>query len=198
MSPWWLVWAGFAAGVLTAAALAVTRAYGVSIFSPRTQLGCLLVDDPRLPMAETLGLLLHLALGSTIIPLLYSAAFPLLHGPGWGSGALLGAVQGGAVLATLRKLGQANRAVRAGRLPEPGRWGAGWGRHTAVVVVLSAVVYGAVLGAILRAAHQRADAKLAVATHMSPHLVAGAVHGPLQGEAPYSIQMFFKAGPSAV
>jgi hypothetical protein len=196
MSPWWIVWAGLAASVLTAAGLMVTRAYGVSELAPRTALGCLMVDDPRLPIAETAGLAAYLALGSTLLPALYSVVLPLLGGPGWVSGAALGLVQGGAVIAGLPVLGRVNRAVRAGRIPPPGRFGAGWGRRTAVVVMVTAVSYGAVVGAVLRAARLTSDANLAEATHVLPHLVAASGHRSLQGENPGSIRMFVGSEPS--
>jgi hypothetical protein len=194
----WVVWAGFAASALTAAVFVIARAYRLTIFSPATQLGCLVLDDPRLPMADTVGLAAHLALGSTVVPALYALVLPWLGGPGWVSGMLLGLLHGGAVIAALPRLANGNRAVRAGRLPHPGRWGSGWGRHTALVIVGSGVLYGAVTGAILGAARTQPGAKLAGTTHRLPHLVAKTVQAPLHVHVYGSNQMFSPIWPSSV
>jgi len=196
MSVAWIVGAGFAASALTAALFAIARGYRLTVFSPATQLGCLMLDDPRLPMAETLGLAAHLVLGSTLLPAVYALLFPLLGGPGWGTGLLLGLLHGGAVVAALPRVSGLNRAVGAGRLPPPGRWGIGWGRHTAVVIVAAGMLYGAVTGAILGAALRQPDANLAEMTPVLPHHVAESVQAPLQAPDYRMNQMFSSAGPS--
>jgi hypothetical protein len=176
----WILGAGLVASALAAALFAIARAYHLTRFSLAEHLGCLLVEDPRHPMAETAGAALHLALGSTVVAGIYALVLPWLGGPGWGSGALLGLVHGGAVVATLPVLARINRAVRAGRLPQPGRFGTGWGRYTAHVVIAGAVCYGAVAGAILGAARARPDANLAQTYHSASQHVALAGHRPLQ------------------
>jgi len=172
----WIGAAGLVASALAAAWFAIARAYRLTRFSLTEHLGCLLVEDPRHPMAETAGAALHLGLGSTVIAAVYALVLPLLGGPGWGSGALLGVLHGAAVVGTLPLLARVNRAVRAGRLPQPGRFGTGWGRYTAHVVIAGAVCYGAVAGAILGAARQRTDANLAESSSPASMHVASAVH----------------------
>lgn len=148
----WALWAGFVASVLAAAFFGLARSFHITRYSPAMQLGGLVVDDPRLPAAETVGLAAQLLLGSTVVPLLYFSILPLLGGPGWGSGALLGVVHGALAIVLLPWAARVHRGVRAGRIPAPGRWGEGWGTATPVVVLAGSVLYGAVVGAILAAA----------------------------------------------
>lgn len=183
MSALWILAAGLVASALAAAWFAIARAYRLTRFSLTEHLGCLLVEDPRHPMAETAGAALHLGLGSTVIAGVYALVLPWLGGPGWGSGALLGLLHGAAVVATLPALARINRAVRAGRIPRPERFGVGWGRYTAHVVIVGAVCYGAVAGAILGAARPRAGANLAHPSFDAPFVVASTVHPPLRHAA---------------
>lgn len=155
MAALWVVWAGFMASALAAAVFAVARSFRLTRFSPGLQLGCLVVDDHRLPLADTLGLALHFLLGSTVVPVIYALVLPVLGGPGWLSGAIAGLFHGGAVIAALSWSTPLNRCVRAGRIPPPGRFGAGWGRHTALVVLLGGVCYGTVTGGVLGLARHR-------------------------------------------
>jgi hypothetical protein len=189
MGALWIVWAGFIASALAALLFAVARSFGLTRFSPALQLGCLVVDDHRLPLADTLGLLAHFTLGSTVIPAIYALVLPAVGGPGWMSGAVVGLFHGGAVIAALSWSTRLNRCVRAGRIPPPGRFGAGWGRHTAPVIMVAAVAYGAVTGAVL-AASGRASANLAGPSHAAADHVATAVHRPLHAGGTASVQMF--------
>jgi hypothetical protein len=173
----WAMAAGFAASALAAAFFAVTRSFGLSRYSPGTALGCLMVDDPRHPFAETLGLAAHLILGSTLLAMLYALVVPRLGLPGWAGGALLGLAQGGAMIAMLSRAARLNRAVRAGRLPPPGRWGVEWGRYTALVAMAGAVLYGVVMGASLGASRSDSGANLALSS-LVPHY-----HVVLPGQA---------------
>lgn len=148
-----LLWAGFAASVLAATSFVLFRAAGWTRFSPITQLGCLFSRDPRLPLTDTAGLALFLALGCTLFPLLYRLLMAaLVGGPGWAAGAAIGAVHGVAAAAALPLFARFSACVRAGMMAPPGRFGTAWGRLTPLSVATGHVVYGAVFGAILAAA----------------------------------------------
>ena len=147
-----LVWAGFAASVLAACVFWLFRSFEWTRFSPTTLLGCIFNDNPSIPLTETVGLLLFMALGSTLVPAAYSGVMDTFGGAGWGSGIAVGALHGALVVAVLPWVGKASRCVRAGRLPAPGMMGLAWGRATPVGVVAGHVVYAGSLGAILGAA----------------------------------------------
>ena len=121
-----IVWAGFVAGVLAAGVFWLFRTLSLTQLSATGQLGCLFLDDPRLPMTETLGFGLFLALHATLV----AAALP------W--------------------LAKASRCVRMGRLPPPGRLGLEWGQATPVALIAGFAVYGGVFGAVLHALSTRA------------------------------------------
>ena len=144
-------WAGFVASILAACAFWVFRTFGWTLFSPTSQLGCLIFDDPRLPMTETVGVGLFLALGTTVVALAHAWLLALFGGPGWGTGILAGLLHGAATTAALPWLARLSRCVRQGRLPQPGRFGLDWGRATPAAVVAGHVVYGGILGAVLAA-----------------------------------------------
>lgn len=151
-----IVWAGFVAGVLAASVMWVFRALGLTRFSATGQLGCLVHDDPRLPMTETLGFGLFLLLHATLLAALFAALLGGLGGPGWGTGLAAGGVFGFLVAAALPWLARASRCVRMGRVPPPGRFGLEWGRATPVALVAGYAVFGSVLGAVLAAMSTRA------------------------------------------
>lgn len=144
-----VIWAGFAAGVLAACVFWLFRSFEWTSFSPATFLGCLFTGNPQLPLTETVGLVLFLGLGSTVLAALHAWLMYLLGGAGWGTGTLVGVLHGAAVVGAMPWLGRVNRCVRARRLLPPGRFGLGWGRLTPLAVVVGYTVYGAVLGAIL-------------------------------------------------
>jgi hypothetical protein len=144
-----IVWAGFVAGILAACVFWLFRTFDWTQYTPTRQLGCLLYDDPRLPMAETVGFALFLLLCATVMAAAYALVLGALGGPGWGSGMLAGAVHGAGVAAALPYLSRASRCVTMGRLPPPGRFGLGWGRATPAAVTLGYAVYGGVFGAVL-------------------------------------------------
>ena len=144
-----IFWAGFVASILAACAFWVFRTFGWTRFSPTSQLGCLFYDDPRLPMAETVGFVLFMALGTTVLAALYAWLLGALGGPGWGAGMLLGALHGALTAGALPWLARASRCVRQGRLPPPGRFGLAWGRATPAAVVVGHAAYGAILGGVL-------------------------------------------------
>ena len=144
-----IVWAGFIASVLAACVFWLFRAFEWTRFSPTSQLGCLFFDDPRLPMTETVGVGLFLALGATGAAVLFAGVMRVLGGAGWGTGIGAGALIGLAVAAGLPWLARASRCVRMGRLPPPGRLGLAWGRATPFALVAGSAAYGGVLGAVL-------------------------------------------------
>lgn len=151
-----IVWSGFVAGVLAASVLWLFRTLGLTRLSATGQLGCLFYDDPRLPMAETLGFGLFLALHATLLAALFAALLRAAGGPGWGTGVGIGGVFGVAVAAALPWLAKASRCVRMGRVPAPGHLGFEWGQATPVALIAGYAVYGGVLGAILDALSTRA------------------------------------------
>lgn len=146
-----LLWAGLVATTLAAAFFWLLRTFGLTEFSPTSQLGCLFLRNPRLPLTETLGLLLLFALGSTVVPWLYAALLRQAGGVSTVGGALLGLVHGALVVAAFPVLGTISACVRSGFLPPPGRFGLAWGRWTPAGVVAGHLLYGAALGAILAA-----------------------------------------------
>jgi hypothetical protein len=142
-----IAWAGFVAGVLAACAFWLFRSFGLTLFSPTTQLGCLFSSEPGLPVTETVGVLVYLALAATVVPAAYAG---VMGGRAdWDAGVVLGAVHGAAAAALLPWWGRVSRCVRAGRLPPPGVLGTGWGPGTPVLLVAGHMVYGGVLGAVL-------------------------------------------------
>lgn len=149
--PWVAIaWAGFVASILSACVFWLFRTFEVTRFSPGTQLGCLFFREPNVPLTETVGFLLFLALGVSVVPALYAAALGLFGGPGWGAGASLGAVHGAAVVGALPLFERASICIREGRMPAPGRFGLHWGPATPWAVVLGHAAYGAVVGGVLR------------------------------------------------
>lgn len=152
-----IVLAGFVAGVLAAGVFWIFRTLAVTELSATGQLGCLFYDDPRLPMTETVGFGLFLALHATLCAALYSAVLRAMGGPGWGTGLAAGGVHGLLTAAALPWLARASRCVRMGRIPPPGRLGLDWGWATPVALIAGYAVYGGVLGAVLHALSTRAS-----------------------------------------
>jgi len=146
-----IVWAGFIASVLAACVFWLFRTFEWTRFSPTSQLGCLFYDDPRLPMAETAGFAIFLALGATVAALAHLGVMRLLGGPGAWTGMAAGALFGVLAAAALPWLARASRCVRMGRLPPPGRMGLEWGRATPVALLVGSMVYGGIFGAVLAA-----------------------------------------------
>lgn len=146
-----LVFAGFVATVLSACVFWVFRTFELTRFSPTSQLGCLFFREPNVPLTETTGFLLFLALGISLVPALYAWIMGVLGGAGWGTGLLAGLLHGAAAAAALPLLERVSECVKQGRLPPPGRFGLGWGRATPLVVVAGHMAYGAVLGGVLNA-----------------------------------------------
>lgn len=146
-----IVFSGFVATVLSACVFWVFRSFDLTRFSPTSQLGCIFFREPNVPLTETVGFLLFLALGVSLVPAVYAALMGALGGAGWGTGAVAGLLHGAAVAAALPLLERVSKCVKQGRLPPPGRFGLGWGRATPWAVVAGHVAYGAVVGGVLNA-----------------------------------------------
>lgn len=142
-------WAGFVATMLQLAYFGLVHSFGLSRFSPTVQLGCIFLRNPRSPSTDTLGYVLLVVLGSTVVPLLYALVLGAWSGPSWSAGLLLGGVHGALVAAALPGLGTISACIRSGALPAPGPFGIEWGKFTPANVVLGHVLYGGVAGAIL-------------------------------------------------
>ncbi|HEX8431202.1 MAG TPA: hypothetical protein VF625_07935 [Longimicrobium sp.] len=143
------IWAGFVASVLAACVFWLFRNLNLTQFSPTGVLGCMFHDEPRVPVTETVGLVLYMLLGVTLVAAAYGWLMAGLGGVGWDAGVVVGAVHGAATVAALPWLGRVNRCVKKGRVPAPGAWGLGWGASTPPAVVLGHMVYGGVLGAVM-------------------------------------------------
>lgn len=144
-------WAGFVATTVAAAFFWLLRSMGWTRFSPSIQLGCLFFRDHRSPMTETVGFLLLLALGSTLVPALYALLLAQLGGSRVVLGLTLGIAHGLVAAALLAPVAAISPCVRAGTFPAPGRLGLEWGRITPAGVVLGHALYGAAVAAILEA-----------------------------------------------
>ncbi|HEX8392014.1 MAG TPA: hypothetical protein VF665_06635 [Longimicrobium sp.] len=146
-----ILWSGFVATVLSACVFWLFRSFEWTRFSPTTQLGCLFYRDPNVPVTETVGFLLFFALNVVVVAAVYAGLMRALGGPGWGTGTLLGLVNGGLVVAALPLLERVSKAVKEGRMPPPGRFGLAWGKATPWAILAGHGVYGAVLGGVLKA-----------------------------------------------
>lgn len=146
-----VVWAGFVATILSACVFWLFRTLDLTRFSPSTQLGCLFFREPNVPVTETVGFLLFLGLGVSVVPAVFAGLMGVLGGAGWGTGTAAGLVAGAAAAAALPLLERVSGCVKQGRLPPPGRFGLQWGRATPWAVIAGHVAYGAVLGGVLAA-----------------------------------------------
>ena len=72
-----VVWAGFVATILSACVFWLFRSFDLTRFSPTTQLGCIFFREPNVPLTETVGFLLFLAMGVTLVPALVTGLAPL-------------------------------------------------------------------------------------------------------------------------
>ena len=143
--------AGFVASTLAACVFWVFRSFNTTRFSPTTQLGCLVFPNPSVPLTETVGFLIYLALGVLPVAALYRWAMEVLGGAGWDAGVVAGVVHGALTAAALPWLARVDRCVRSGRVPPPGPFGLGWGQATPVAVLAGHMAYGGILGAVIAA-----------------------------------------------
>jgi hypothetical protein len=146
-----VVFSGFVATVLSACVFWLFRSLDLTRFSPTSQLGSLFFREPNVPLTETVGFLLFLALGVSLVPAAYAWGMGVLGGAGWGTGLIVGLLNGAAVAAALPLLGRVSQSVKHGVLPPPGRLGLNWGRVTPWAVLAGHLAYGAVLGGVLHA-----------------------------------------------
>jgi hypothetical protein len=146
-----IVWAGFVASILSACVFWLFRSFHLTEFSPTTQLGCLFFREPNVPLTETVGFLLFLALGVSLVPAVYAVVLGVLGGPGWVTGGLAGVVHGSAAVAALPLLARTSQCIREERISAPGRFGLHWGQATPVAMVAGHAAYGGIVGAVLGA-----------------------------------------------
>jgi hypothetical protein len=142
-------WSGFVATILALAFFWIGRSLQWTGFSPAVHLGCLFVGDPRRPITETIGFVLLLAVGSTIVPALFRAFLSSWSGPAWIGGLILGGVLGVAVAAALPLFGMISACIRTGLVPPPGPFGIGWGRPTPAIIFAGHMLYGAIVATVL-------------------------------------------------
>ena len=146
-----IVSAGFVATMLQLAFFGILSSLRVTQFSPTVQVGGIFLPNPRSPATDTLGYVLLVFLGASVVPFLYSLVLEPLGGPSWRAGAAVGAAHGLLAAAALPLLGTISASILAGAFPAPGPFGVRWGRFTPVGIVLGHAVYGGVAGAILAA-----------------------------------------------
>ncbi|HJU02560.1 MAG TPA: hypothetical protein VJ966_15310 [Actinomycetes bacterium] len=110
--------------------------------------GGLVVRD-RTNMVYIYGVIVQVVAGA-LLALVYRQVFEQLGSAtmvGWG--ALLGLVQGVLAVLALPLLGMANRNVRAGDEPRPGRLGRAYGGLTPLALLVASVVFGTWVGIVL-------------------------------------------------
>jgi hypothetical protein len=144
-----VVWAGFVATTLATVFFWVARALGLTTFSPTIQLGCLVTADPRRPITDTVGFIILITAGSTIVPALFGLVLGGWSGPAWIGGLIVGGVVGLGVAAMLPLSGMVSACMKSGAIPPPGPMGIGWGRPTPGIIFAGHMLYGAIVAAIL-------------------------------------------------
>ena len=110
--------------------------------------GGLVVRD-RTNMVYIYGVIVQVAAGA-LLGLVYRQVFEQLGSAtmvGWG--ALLGLAQGVLAVLALPLVGMANRNVRAGDEPRPGRLGRAYGGLTPLALLVASVVFGTWVGIVL-------------------------------------------------
>ena len=110
--------------------------------------GGLVVRD-RTNMVYIYGVIVQVVAGA-LLALVYRQVFEQLGSAtmvGWG--ALLGLAQGVLAVLVLPLLGMANRNVRAGDEPRPGRLGRAYGGLTPLALLVASVVFGTWVGIVL-------------------------------------------------
>jgi hypothetical protein len=155
----WAGWAlfGLIATALLTAVMIAAQLVGWTRLDLPLLLGTIVTGDPD--RARVVGFFMHLAIGEAFA-LGYAATFALLGTATWWLGALLGLVHVAVALTILVPLlpGVHPRmaSARAGPLSTavlepPGLLGANYGGQTAVVAIVSHLVYGITLGVLLHA-----------------------------------------------
>ncbi len=145
------LWSGLIASVAAAVVFWGFTSFGWSDFTPARSVAGLFARDPRTPLAETLGQLGFLLLGSTVVAAVYVRILEGVAELNALGGAGLGLLHGVLALIAIPWLGYASRSIRSGAEPAPGRLGLVWGRGTPASVLVGHAVYGAVIGASVSA-----------------------------------------------
>ena len=110
--------------------------------------GGLMVRD-RTNMVYIYGVIVQVVAGA-LLALVYRQVFEQLGSAtmvGWG--ALLGVAQGVLAVLALPLLAMANRNIRAGNEPRPGRFGRAYGSLTPLALLVASVVFGTWVGIVL-------------------------------------------------
>ena len=108
-----------------------------------------LLQRERTSMVYIYGVTVQVVAGA-LLALVYRQVFEQLGSAtmvGWG--ALLGLAQGVLAVLALPLLGMANRNVRAGDEPRPGRLGRAYGGLTPLALLVASVVFGTWVGIVL-------------------------------------------------
>ncbi len=143
-----ILWSGLAATAAGGLFFWAARSAALTTVAIPTQVGCLFLRDPRSPATEALGLAILFVLGVVALPPLYFMIMAAGDNFSLTGGLLVGSVQGLLAVLIMPLAGMASACVRAGTLPEPGWFGAGWGKATPVVVWAGHALYGLLLGTL--------------------------------------------------
>jgi hypothetical protein len=144
-----MIWSGLVATTLALAFFWIASSLRWTAFSPAVQVGSLIIPDPRKPITETVGFLLLLVLGTTLLPLLFAWLLGFWGGAAWLGGLVIGGFGGIAVAVSLSLIGTRSALVRSGAFPLPGPLGIGWGRPTPAVILAGGMIYGILVAAVL-------------------------------------------------
>lgn len=149
-----LLWGGVATAVLCGIQFGA-QSVGFSRLSLPFLIGTCFTADRR--GALTIGFILY-AIGGWLFAFLYFLLFASLQASGWWTGALIGAVHGGILLAVLmpllpymhpRMASPHDGPVSTNRLHPPGFLALHYGYATPLITIVAQACYGAILGAVL-------------------------------------------------
>jgi uncharacterized membrane protein YagU involved in acid resistance len=147
-----LLW-GLAATILLSSLTVAAQSLGLTRVDIPFIIGTMVT--PNRDRARVLGLVVHIING-WLFALVYALLFESVHAASWWFGSLMGAVQGGFVVAVVLPIlpGVHPRMVSDFRGPEPTRlleppgfFVTNYGRWTPFVLLFTHVLYGATLGA---------------------------------------------------
>ena len=155
----WQGWAtfGFAATIALTAVLVASQLAGLTRMDIPLMLGTIFFEDPD--RARVAGFFMHLVIGQGFA-LLYASAFFLLGEASWWLGGLFGALHALAALTLLvpllpgihpRMASERSGPSQHNVLEPPGLFALNYGRQTALVTLVSHVIYGGLLGILLTA-----------------------------------------------
>lgn len=144
-----IVASGFVATVFSSAFFWIGYSLRLTEFSPSVLLGCWITGNPRKPITETVGFLVLLVAGTTLVPILYRALLETWSGPAWIGGLTFGGFLGVITAAALPLYGRTSACVKSRMLPAPGPFGIEWGRATPGIIFAGQMIYGSVVAAML-------------------------------------------------